>query len=661
MVLARGVVTKSFRSPQSRMNLKYAAFASALVKTSAWVHRPLPGAIFRIQHDFSVLSDRYIRTSALNSVAVPDVHTAVPLVPGGNPIAEGSVVSSFRGGLVAVRIDDEITETDDTPDVVDTTNTLPKNEKSSSSLGGDLMGRQVVFSNGQVGVVVTHRAPMVFVYTDMNELQDVDATATVMDTLASLAVSEVVKEVDCFGRSSDESKASDSDLLTRAIFSPIPQVKDIALINRPLITGVTMFDALAPIGKGQNMLMIGNDVEDMRGYVRDFLMQQKSHTKCFYAVTEGKDQVKERLREAGCLDNITLVSESKEDSDKVSKAAEATVVAATACAMAESFALQKGEDTLVIIDNIDQHKELWDTTTRVLVDVFGVDSVVKGDRDGGASSEMRAFFSSLVQRSAQFNKKRGGGSVTLLLLTTIPKMSDESEDTTYSAEDFQESPAKVQERIKMLVDRKVPLTAANLRKIQIPVPSATEGLRRLSLQHVDDLISMSDGQIWLDEGLKQSGRCPAMDFQRSITRIGIGADTESRADAAAVRRVVEGLRLDLSQAEHMDGADIETNASVKQIQNARAWLLAMHQPPASGGRLLSESCTLLLAASKGHLGDSVNNGIVAGTEEGEVLMKELLTHVRKTAPNAMEEIDSTQDLSESVRDEIDSAIKGFFS
>lgn len=523
------------------------------------------------------------------------------------------------------------------------------------------MGRQVVFSNGQVGVVVTHRAPMVFVYTDMDELHDTDATATVMDTLASLAVAEDVKEVDCFGRSLKESTKAEGDTLTRAIFSAIPQVKDIALINNPLITGVTMFDALAPIGKGQNMLMIGNDVDDMRGYVRDFLMQQKSHTKCFYAVTEGRDEVTNLLRDAGCLEDITLVSESNKDGDEVSKAAEATVVAATACAIAESFALEKGEDTLVIIDNIDQHKKLWDATTRVLVDVFGVDAVVKGDRDGGASSEMRAFFSSLVQRSAQFNKKRGGGSVTLLLLTTIPKITNEGEDTVYSPADFEGSPLKVQERISLLVDRKVPLTAANLRKIQIPLPSATEGLRRLSLQHVDDLISMSDGQIWLDEELKQGGRRPAMDFQRSITRIGIGADTESRADAAAVRRVVEGLRLDLSQAEHMDGADIGTNASVKQIQNARAWLLAMHQPPASGGRLLSESCTLLLAASKGYLGDSVNSGVVAGTEEGETLMKELVEHVKKAAPNAMEEVDSSQDLTESVRDDIENAIKTFFS
>jgi F-type H+-transporting ATPase subunit alpha len=532
-----------------------------------------------------------------------------------------------------------------------------------SNAGGDLIGKQVLFQNGQVGVVVTHRAPIVFVYTDMESFEDTaSGTVKVLDSFASVGVKETIKSVDCFGRSTKPSEKLGEDTAKRAIFSPIPQVKDIALINSPLITGVTMFDALAPIGKGQNMLLIGNDVSDMRGYVCDFLSSQSKKTRCIYAATSGKEEVTKLLEDYGVLEDIIVVSEeTNKDADEVSQAAEATVVAATACAIAESFALEKGEDTLVIIDNIDQHKKLWDATTRVLVDVFGVDAVVKGDRDGGASSEMRAFFSSLVQRSAQFNRKKGGGSVTLLLLTTIPKILGVGKDAEFSPEDFKESPDKVKERLDLLVKRNVPLTASNLRKIQIPVPSASEGLRRLSLQHVDDLISMSDGQIWLDEELKEGGRLPAMNFQRSVTRIGIGADTQSRADAAAVRRVVEGLRLDLSQAEYMDGADVESKASVKQIQNARAWLLAMHQPPASGGRLLSESCAILLAASKGYLGGSVNDGKVAGTKEGEKLVNSLIEYIKTNAASAMKEIDSSQDLTSSAGDDIEDAIKSFFA
>jgi len=589
---------------------------------------------------------------------------------------------------VAVRIDDDLSEVNislkvDMPEVVDPSESVPDELKSkkpkADDLGGDLTGRQVIFgSDGKRGVVVIHRPPMIFVYKDNGSEGDfesvepsIEGSVTVLDNLFSIDAPSNVQKIDCFGRSTSWNTNDSSDstkTLTRPIFAQIPKVKDIALINKPLVTGVTMFDALAPIGKGQNMLLVGHDIEDMQRYALDIVSIQKSSgVKCVYASTgsdEKQTRLKELLESAGLEDDVVLVSspDTKQDNmDDASSAVEGIVTAATGCAIGEAYALEEGMDTLVIVDSIDEHKKLWDITTRSLVDVFGVDAVVKSDRDGGASSEMRAFFSSLVQRSAQFNKKRGGGSVTLLLLQTIPKIVDANDesDLVFTPDDFEGSPAKILERLDLLVKKNIPLTAANLRKIQIPVPSTEEGMRRLALQHVDDLISMSDGQIWLDERLQNSGRLPAMDFQRSVTRIGIGADTESRADAAAMRRVVEGLRLDLSQAESMDGADVETNASKKQMRSAQAWLLAMHQPPLTNARKLSESCVALLAASSGALDDSIDDGVLAGSEEGTRLMSGLLDYVNEKIPDALEEIDSTLDFTEETKSSIIEVVKSY--
>ena len=528
-------------------------------------------------------------------------------------------------------------------------------------LGGDLIGRQVKFPNGHTGVVVSHRPPIAFVYTDMEDAHEIEGTVQVLDSLASVDVDESKKAVDCFGRSlvGDDVVGT----LHRPMFAPIPKVSDIALINTPLLTGITMFDALAPIGKGQNMLLIGHDINEMRQYVRAMLTVQVSEgTKCIYASSADNDKVKQMLAEAGLSEDVTVVfsKQTSEHDGGPSMAAEATVTAATACAIAESLALNNGADTVVVVDTLDYHKSLWDATTRVLVDVFGIDAVVKSDRDGGASSEMRGFFSSLIQRSAQYNEKNGGGSVTLVLLCTIPKMAAADDDTTFLPEDFALSPAKVKDRIDFLVKRSLPLTVANLRKIQIPIPTDADGTRRLALQHVDDLISMSDGQIWLDEQLESKGRRPAMDFQRSVTRIGIGADTESRADAAAIRRVVEGLRLDLSQALDLGGADLGTKASKDQARNAYAWLLAMHQPSTGAVRKLSESCTALLAASKGYLGESLDGGAMAGTKAGDELMTGLLEHVNSKAAGALDLVDLTHDMSEESQEAIEAAIKSFF-
>ena len=150
-----------------------------------------------------------------------------------------------------------------------------------------------------------------------------------------------------------------------------------------------------------------------------------------------------------------------------------------------------------------------------------------------------------------------------------------------------------------------------------------------------------------------------MDFQQSITRIGIGKDTESRADSPAMRRVVEGLRMDLIQAENMGGADIETVASKNQQRKLQAYLLAMHQQPGSGARKLSESCVALLAASSGALNNSIDSGVLAGSDEGTQLIRDLLDHVNKSVPGCLDEIDLTLDFTEETKVDIVAAIKSY--
>merc|ERR1719330_795359 len=274
--------------------------------------------------------------------------------------------------------------------------------------------------------------------------------------------------------------------------------------------------------------------------------------------------------------------------------------------------------------------------------------------DGGASSEMRGFYSGLIQRAGRFNMKNGGGSMTLALLTNLEGKfgSDEGNDEesmTFSPEDFSDSSDKIRQRIAILVDKGISLTPETLRKIQIPVPVASESekKRRLALQHVDDLVSMSDGQIWFDETLHASGQRPAIDPQRSITRVGIGADTPCRADAPAMRGLAGGLRFDFAQAASLEGAGANSGAE-KQLLKRESYLLAMHQNPGEV-RLLSENCAALLAASLGRLDATVEAGGVAGTELGSETIKGLMDRLWQSSPSAMEEIDHTLDLSPSVR------------
>jgi hypothetical protein len=317
--------------------------------------------------------------------------------------------------------------------------------------------------------------------------------------------------------------------------------------------------------------------------------------------------------------------------------------------------LTKKHNCAVFVDNIDQYKNFWDWTTKALVDVYGVEAVVKADLDGGASSEMRAFYSGLIQRAARFNKSHGDGSVTLLLLANIPADigSDGEENRVFSLQDFVGFNEKVQERVAVLVKKGVPLIPSNLRKIKLPLPLASQSdaskRRRIALQHIDDLISMTDGQIWLDEKLHASGQRPAMDPQRSITRVGIGADTDSRADAPIIRKLVGGLRFDFVQALSLDGAEVGSNLD-KQLLKRDTYLLAMTQN-SDEIRRLSETCVLLIAASSGSL-DSIVRPPSSFKMNATEFITGLLQHVEARLPALMLDIDVNMDVTDSSLDDL---------
>ena len=493
----------------------------------------------------------------------------------------------------------------------------------------------------------------------------------------------------------DGERGAEEEGSRRAIFVPIPKISDIGLIDSPLVTGITAIDSLTPIGKGQNMLVIGEEEEldegvNKRGWMinllRNVVVNHRggnggSAMRCFYCLTSADPGTRRRvldyIADAGIRDDVVTVLSSAPsatrglgefDDDARIGAAEAVAAAAAACTLAEHHALAYGGDAVVVVDDVNLHKSLWDLTTRELVGVFGINSVVEADLNGGSSSEMRGYFSGLIQRAARFNAKRGGGSVTLILLSTLPDPDadvvddDNGDAAAFDASDFDSMSEKIRARIRMLVAAGVPLTSANLRKIKLPVPrpSAAEDRKRLALQHVEDLISMSDGQVWLDAG---QGRSPPLDPSRSITRVGVGADTPCRADAPALRSVVGSLRFEFQQAMDLSGgsggASSRSAGDARQVRRRDAFLLAMHQE-SNEGRKLSDECAVLLAASRGHLDGVLADGGKAGTSRGREAIEGMLEYIGNEAGGIIRSIDDTLDLSPEDRNALEETIKAFF-
>ena len=175
-------------------------------------------------------------------------------------------------------------------------------------------------------------------------------------------------------------------------------------------------------------------------------------------------------------------------------------------------------------------------------------------------------------------------------------------------------------------------------------------------------------QVWLDAKLAEGGRSPPLDPSRSITRVGVGADTPCRADAPALRSVVGSLRFDFQQA--MDVLEASASAAAapasatvdatKQVRRRDAFLLAMQQEP-SEVRRLSQECVSLLAAARGHLDGVLAAGGKAGTLKGKEAMDGMLDFVEKEAGAVMRSVDETLDLSSEERVVLEELLASYFS
>jgi F0F1-type ATP synthase alpha subunit len=512
-----------------------------------------------------------------------------------------------------------------------------------------MVGRTVKFasSNSKVteGIVVCQRTPLAFVLvrdssgietsknstSDSSNLEIGTACTVGGELIKASAFSSLLDARAAAAAASSEQQHN----YKRPIFAPIPLISEIGLIDVPMLTGITMVDSLTPIGRGQNMIVArrrnnNDEIKERRNMKRSLVIDPilaqlrakedgtaAAGVSVVYAHTSPyaseQEEVKQSLRDAGALDKIaflqlsTTIDDSKYDKSlpypPLSPAiyAEQVLVATCAAAIGEDNAHENKKDSLVIVDDLDGYKDLWKYTNEELVAIFGIGAIVKE----GSGSEMRGFYSDLIQRAAHLKK---GGTVTLFVLTDLPQKMKKSssqdigetttvitadgkiaKELTFTADDFKGMSEKVKARVAILEKAKIPITESVLKKIKIPSPAPVDAgeIQRLRKEndYVDELISICDGQIIIDEDIVSA--LPCVDPTRSVTRIGIGADTKSQADSPAMRKIAAGLRFKFQQA-LTDGTKITS------------WVNALRQ---GGGkpRKLSRMCVSLWAADKGYL------------------------------------------------------------
>jgi len=529
--------------------------------------------------------------------------------------------------------------------------------------GTTLQGVEAVFESGAVGTVVWQRTPLLFVLLDdATESKEALGGSAVVNPTANVTVAVgpdlVGRCLDARGKPCDGGASVNQEKKLPVFGAPVLQ-GDMATISKPLHTGITAVDALTPIGRGQNMLLVGPLTCGRRELAHDTVVHQaKEGVTCVYVCTQpDHKEILSILEKRGAMEHSIFISAGLDPTP-----AECVTAAATGCAVAEELA-RKGQDALVVVDDLQRHRDFWDVTERTLIDTFGVGSVAANASSlNAASSEMRIFYASLFQRVGYLNKKAGGGSISMLVLVDrheAPPTEGEGAHQPYTMEDF-DNPLygqKVRARLQIMADKGIELTPAVLKKLDIPPPEIRCTDERFQIMNIEDLMSLSDGQIVLDEELLRTGKRPPIDGRASLTRIGIGHDSLAVSSSPAMRAVASRLRFELAQALDLVKDDMSV-ATVRQRNRYLGWQAAMHQDLGQTRRL-SESVALLLAASKGML-DKVGAECEADMKQSTAVIAGLLFHIRSTCAQDMKAIDDTLDLSFESKRALEKELSSYF-
>merc|ERR1711923_427808 len=231
-----------------------------------------------------------------------------------------------------------------------------------------------------------------------------------------------------------------------------------------------------------------------------------------------------------------------------------------------------------------------------------------------------------IQRSANF---KSDGSMTLLILANEPKepIQTSQEERNFTIDDFKpyfKSNPKFKTRLELLLQKNIPLNLQNCKKLNIPTPKITSSHTKskqqikewneytTSLKFIDDLISMTDGQIYLQTTTPRATtnklhknalkvpKYPPINIKNSLTRIGIGKDTSSQSDAKALSKIASGLRLELLYALDNNDQPPEEFLTEKKRIRCQAYFNIMQQQQQQT-RSLADSCILLLAVTFGYM------------------------------------------------------------
>ena len=371
----------------------------------------------------------------------------------------------------------------------------------------------------------------------------------------------------------------------RPIESPAPSIIERSPVDTPLFTGITAIDALTPIGRGQRELIIGDRQTGKTSIALDTIINQKNENVICVYVPIGQ-KMANIVATASLLEKRGALDYTVIVAASASESAAMQYIAPfSACAIAEKFMYDYHKDVLIVYDDLSKHAQAYRAISLLLRRPPGREAY---------PGDVFYLHSRLLERSAKLSDELGGGSITAL-----------------------------------------PIVETQGNDISAYIPT--------------NVISITDGQIYLSPELFFSGQRPAVNVGLSVSRVGGAAQTK------AVKKVAGPLRISLAQAREMAsfsqfGSDLDENT---QLQIKRGVVLneVLKQERFSPLTMASEVILLYCATS-----DKFN---FLATEDINEFYTALFADIRMRHPNIFEEITDGKVFTDEIKSEIDSAYEEF--
>ncbi|MBK9927577.1 MAG: F0F1 ATP synthase subunit alpha [Anaerolineales bacterium] len=408
----------------------------------------------------------------------------------------------------------------------------------------------VQFSNGVMGTAFNLEEDTVGVivmgeYEGITEGMSVSATGRI----ASVPVGDALigRVVNALGEPID-AKGPIATTGFRPIERIAPGVVERQDVDTPVQTGIKSIDSMIPVGRGQRQLIIGDRQTGKTAVAIDTIINQKGKDLvCIYVAIGQKKAAVARtvgiLEKYGAMAHTIVMIASAEES-----AALQYIAPYAACAMGEEF-MESGRDALIIYDDLSKHAWAYRQVSLLLRRPPGREAY---------PGDVFYLHSRLLERAARLansyviTKKSFGGE--------LASESDAVNGTVYRGP---MSGHEAGEALKAMSDAdnhkvvKVAGTGGSLTAL----PIIETLLGDVSAYIPTNVISITDGQIYLEGNLFNAGIRPAVNVGISVSRVGGDAQTK------AMKQVAGRLRLDMAAYRELAAFALMASDLDKNTQN----------------------------------------------------------------------------------------------